>query len=526
MNNPKNPGLEQLKRAVLLKKLQQTNSARNVQTTVAPLPTADRTQPLPLSWAQQRLWFIDQFDPAASQAYHIQAGLRLHGKLDKAALKRVLDRIVARHEVLRSQFVSNNGQPWQQISATGSFALLEQDLSALAETAQAAAVQQLCAEETCQHFSLSAGPLIRGRLLGLSDNGYLLLITQHHIVSDGWSLGLLIKEVCALYSAFSQGLPDPLPELSHQYADYAVWQRAWLQGETLQAQIRYWQDQLNGAPELLALPLDYTRPAQQSYAGGRIGIRLPAGLSAGLKQLAQSQSVTLFMVLLAGWSVLMARLSNQTDVVIGTPVTNRPRSELEALIGFFVNTLALRVRLADDPSVSALLAQIKATSLAAYAHQDLPFEQVVEALNPTRNMAYHPIFQVMLSLDNTPDGGALALPGLALEPIGLAHTTTHFDLALALSATDEGLVGALEYASDVFAEPTVRRIARYFENLLAGMVADPQQTIGQLPLMKAAERDRILYGFNHTATACPQHLCAHQLFERHAARQPDAPALD
>ncbi|PBP39848.1 non-ribosomal peptide synthetase, partial [Pseudomonas syringae] len=349
-----------------------------------PLTLVDRDLPLPLSWAQQRLWFLDQLDRAAGAAYHIPAGLRLRGRLDRDALQATLDRIVARHETLRTHFALHEGQAIQVIApATQGFALVTHDLRPLDCAAQHEtqheAVEQLAREEALAPFDLSRGPLIRGRLVQLSEMEHILLVTQHHIVSDGWSTGVLLHEIGMLYRAFSQGLADPLPALDFQYVDYAAWQRQWLQGETLHTQVEFWRQHLSGAPALLELPTDHRRPPLRSYAGGRVSLALSPALTTGLRQLGQRHGATLFMTLLAGWSSLLSRFSGQDDVVIGTPVANRPRSELESLIGFFVNTLALRIRPEGGLSVAALLEQVKTVMLAAHAHQDLPFEQVVEA---------------------------------------------------------------------------------------------------------------------------------------------------
>ena len=349
---------------------------------------------MPLSWAQQRLWFLAQLDAAASQAYHIPAGLRLYGQLDKSALTDSLNRIVARHEVLRTTFVSVDGEPRQIIASSDSgFTLLEHDLRNLASDAQNETIARISQTEVNQPFDLAAGPLIRGRLLQLSDDEHVLLITQHHIISDGWSIGRLVDEFSSLYTAFSQGQADPLPPLTLQYADYAVWQRQWLQGEVLQAQIDFWKDQLTGAPELLELPTDFPRPAQQSYAGASVDFTLNSELTAQLKHFSQHHNVTLFMTLLTGLVCADGTIERQNDVVIGTPVANRANADLEKLIGFFVNTLALRIRLDDEPSTAQLLEQVKTTTLAAYAHQDLPFEQLVEAVKPSRSMSHSPCFK-------------------------------------------------------------------------------------------------------------------------------------
>ncbi|MCF5758189.1 non-ribosomal peptide synthetase, partial [Pseudomonas syringae] len=503
-------------------------------TAQTPLTLVDRDLPLPLSWAQQRLWFLDQLDRAAGAAYHIPAGLRLRGRLDSEALQATLDRIVARHETLRTHFALHEGQAIQVIApATQGFALVTHDLRALDSAAQHKtqdetqheAVERLAGEEALAPFDLSSGPLIRGRLVQLSETEHILLVTQHHIVSDGWSTGVLLHEIGTLYRAFSQGLADPLPALAFQYVDYAAWQRQWLQGETLQTQVDFWRQHLSGAPALLELPTDHRRPPLRSYAGGRVSLALSPALTAGLRQLGQRHGATLFMTLLAGWSSLLSRFSGQDDVVIGTPVANRPRSELESLIGFFVNTLALRIRPEVGLSVAALLEQVKAVMLAAHAHQDLPFEQVVEALQPPRSLGHSPIFQVMLALNNTPGGGEFSLPELSLEPLQAPHTTAQFDLSLALVEADGGLVGSLEYASDLFERATIERMAGHLQVLLEGMVADDQQAVAELPLLSCEQRRQVLESFNDTAAAYPADKLLHQLFEEQVAQQPDALAV-
>ncbi|WP_432711381.1 amino acid adenylation domain-containing protein, partial [Pseudomonas syringae] len=502
---------------------QVANARLSAQT---PLTLVDRDLPLPLSWAQQRLWFLDQLDRAAGAAYHIPAGLRLRGRLDRDALQATLDRIVARHETLRTHFALHEGQAIQVIApATQGFALASHDLRPLDSAAQHEAVERLAREEALAPFDLSSGPLIRGRLVQLSETEHILLVTQHHIVSDGWSTGVLLHEIGTLYRAFSQGLADPLPALAFQYVDYAAWQRQWLQGETLHTQVEFWRQHLSGAPALLELPTDHRRPPLRSYAGGRVSLALSPALTAGLRQLGQRHGATLFMTLLAGWSSLLSRFSGQDDVVIGTPVANRPRSELESLIGFFVNTLALRIRPQGRLSVAALLEQVKAVMLAAHAHQDLPFEQVVEALQPPRSLGHSPIFQVMLALNNTPGGGELSLPELSLEPLQAPHTTAQFDLSLALVEADGGLVGSLEYASDLFERATIERMAGHLQVLLEAMVADDQQAVAELPLLSCEQRRQVLESFNDTAAAYPADKLLHQLFEEQAAQQPDALAV-
>jgi amino acid adenylation domain-containing protein len=491
-----------------------------------PIPSADRSRPLPLSWSQQRLWFLDQLDSAAGAAYHLRAALRLSGSLDRAALRASLDRIVARHETLRTTFAAVDDAPQQRIAPQDcGFTLIEHDLRGLGEAAQRAAVSELGASEGRAPFDLAQGPLIRGRLLQLAEDEHVLLVTQHHIISDGWSLGVLVKEVSALYTALSRNQPDPLPPLPIQYADYAAWQRQWLQGEALQRQIDFWRAHLGGAPALLELPTDRPRPAVQSYRGDRIAVRLSPELSAQLRALSQRHGMTMFMTLLAGWSALLSRLSGQEDVVIGTPVANRPRAEVEPLIGFFVNTLALRVGVAADRSVAELLAQVKEMTLDAYAHQDLPFEQVVESLQPERSLSHSPVFQVLLSLNNTPGSGEAGLPGLTLSSIETTHQSAQVDLALSLSDAPEGVAGAAIYATDLFDRSTVERMLANWTTLLASMVADDQQRLGDLALLSPSERAQVVSEFNATERDYPHDQVAHALFEAQVKRNPSAIAL-
>jgi len=492
----------------------------------APLVPLARGQALALSFAQQRLWFLDQLDHAASLAYHLPIGVRLRGTLDRAALRTALDALVGRHESLRTRIVAFEGQPVQAISAgAAGVALREIDLRACDADQRSDAVARISQAEAAAPFSLAAGPLLRGQLLQLSDAEHLLLLTQHHIVSDGWSIRVMLRELGVLYAASRDGGPDPLPALRVQYADYAAWQRQCLQGDALHAHLAFWRAHLQGAPALLELPCDRPRPAVQSHRGSRLAVHLDASLTAALRALAHRHGVTLFMVLLGAWSAVLSRLSGQEDVVIGTPVANRPRAELEPLIGLFVNTLALRVRFDQDPSVAQLLAQIKATTLAAYAHQELPFEQVVEALRPARNLGYSPVFQVMLTLDNTPDGGAPSWPGLDVATAETPRDTTPFDLSLSLREGAATLDGHLDYATDLFDASTAVRFVDCLATLLAGMAAHDASPVGRLPLLGEGPRRQLLDGFNATAVDHPRGALVHALFEEQVARQPDAVAL-
>ncbi|PHM65752.1 Amino acid adenylation [Xenorhabdus stockiae] len=499
------------------------NATQSAQSVILP---ADRQQPLPLSWAQQRLWFLAQLDSAAQAAYHIDGGLELRGQLNQAALQAALDRIVARHEILRTTIAVIDGEASQVIGNPSSgFSLILQDLSPLSPAEQQIALKAAVQAEADQPFDFTQGPLVRAQLLKISDEHHILLVTQHHIVSDGWSLNVLIKEFSALYHAFCQQQPDPLPRLTIQYADYAVWQRQWLQGDKLAQQVNYWCQTLQNAPVLLELPTDHPRPLEQSYRGDQVIFTLPRELNAGLLALSQRNGTTLFMTLLAGWAILLSRLSGQQDIVIGTPVANRQYRELEPLIGFFVNTLALRVRLEDNPTVSTLLAQVKAHALAAYAHQDLPFEQLVEALQPPRSLSHSPVFQVMMALDNTSGSSEFNLPDLTINELLLTKKTTQFDVSLSFSESENGLVGELEYASDLFEHTTIERMAEHLQTLLAAIVADETQQVADLALLTPQQRTQLLTEFSTTEVAYPQDLLLQQLFEQQVIRSPESVAL-
>jgi hypothetical protein len=519
--------IEQLKRAVLLKRLKERNAERRTGNTAPAIAKAERGASVPLSLSQQRLWFLDQLDPAASAAYHMPTGLRLSGVLNRPALQAALDRVVARHEMLRTRFVREDGEPSQQIApADVGLPLRQVDLSGLEEGERQLRLEQICSAEVQAPFDLARGPLIRAMLVRLGEEEHVLLVTQHHIISDGWSMGIFIKDVRALYAAFSQGQPDPLPELPLQYADYAYWQRQWMQGEILNKQEDFWRASLAGAPALLELPTDRPRPAVQSYRGGSVRVELPAALTRNLRALSERHGCTLFMGLLAGWSLLLSRLSGQAEVVVGTPVANRPRSELEAMIGFFVNTIALRVAMDDEPNVAQLLERVRSIVTNGFSHQELPFERVVEALQPERSLGYSSLFQAMLSLNNAPAGDA-SLPGLKLAPVELTQPTAQFDLLLSLNDEGDTVSGRLFYATDLFEESTAVRMAERFQMLLAGMAADEGQAVGRLPWL-AEDEHRLLTsggaGLRAAAGEAEGGLLLHALFERHAAEQPDAEA--
>ena len=413
----------------------------------------------------------------------------------------------------------------QEIGAVeeSSFRLIEHDLRGHNDVeAELAALREL---EAGASFDLEAGPLIRGRLIRLAEDEHVLLVTMHHIVSDGWSMGVLVSELNALYGAFLGGEADPLPELEIQYADYAVWQRQWIEGGILQQQAAYWKTTLAGAPALLELPTDHPRPMQQDFAGGFVELALDEQLTAGLKDLSRRQGTTLYMTLLAGWAILLARLSGQQDVVIGSPVANRGRAEIENLIGFFVNTLALRLDLSGSPSVSELLQQTKAQSLAAQRHQDIPFEQVVELAQPVRSLAHSPLFQVMFAWQNATEA-RLELPGLEVQPLpSPSHRVAKFDLTLALQEAGERIVGELGYATALYERSTLERYREYFLRLVEAMVADDAQVVDHLRLLRATERHQVLYEWNATEQEYPREKCVHELFEEQVRRSPAATAV-
>ncbi|BCN02235.1 hypothetical protein RPSA_47710 (plasmid) [Ralstonia solanacearum] len=488
------------------------------------ITVADRGEALPLSFAQQRLWFLAQME-GGSEAYHIPVGLRLKGELDEDALRRSLDRIVARHEALRTRFVAEDGQAVQRVaSADAGLPLDWVDLST--EAVPEHQLGLLAEAEARAPFDLEQGPLIRGRLVKLGEQEHVLLITMHHIVSDGWSQGVLARELGMLYEAYRSGGEDPLPALPIQYADYAVWQRRWLEGAELQRQGAHWEQALAGAPTLLSLPTDRARPAQQDYAGGSVEVIFDETLSAGLRKLSQRHGTTLFMTVLAGWSALLSRLSGQEEVVVGSPVANRTRSEVEGLIGFFVNTLALRVEV-GGATVSELLERVKAKVLEAQAHQDLPFEQVVERIRPVRSLSHSPVFQAALSWLNTEAVGlSLELEGLTIEGVDAGQAAAKFDLTLELRETSEGLAGSLDYATALFDRATVERYLGYLQRLLAAMVENDSQQVSRIGLLDEDERVRLLESWNETKAPYPQASTIHGLFEAQVRRTPEAIAVE
>ncbi len=488
------------------------------------IPSAPRDAPLPLSFAQQRLWFLDQLGSGA--AYNMPVALKLQGHLDVVALQQTLNDVIGRHESLRTTFTmtSEDGEAHQVTRTETAVDLPVIDLSYLPVERRESEVKQQAQDEAMRGFDLTSELMLCAKLLKLEEQSHVLLLTLHHIASDGWSIGVLVRELAALYDAFSQGKPSPLPPLPIQYADFAVWQRHRLQDDMLEAQLDYWKAQLDGAPELLSLPTDRPRPAVESFRGNRLDVDLDAQLTQRIIQLSQQTGVTLFMTLLAAFQVLLSRYSGQEDVVVGSPIANRTRDELEPLIGFFVNTLALRADVSGNPTFLELLACVREVTQGAYEHQDLPFERLVEELAPERVLNYNPVVQVAFALQNAPMS-AFTLPGLEVTPLPLEVWNVRFDLEVHLWEMQGGLHGFCVYSTDLFDEATIARLRGCFRTLLEGIVADPTQRVNDVPLLSAAEQHQLVVGWNQTATVYPRDKCVHQLVEAQAARTPDALAV-
>ncbi len=491
---------------------------------VPPLRRVSRQVPLPLSFAQERLWFLDQLEPGGSW-YNLPIALRLSGYLEVPVLAACLTEIVRRHEALRTTFAAPAGRPLQVIAPPRRWEPPTVDFSGLEGTRGEAEVRRLCAAEAVRPFDLARGPLLRATWLRLGETEHVALFTLHHIVTDGWSMGVLVAELGALYAAAIAGAPSPLPAVPIQYADFASWQRAWLRGEELERQLGFWRERLSGAPAALDLPTDRPRPPVQRYRGADRLFTLSGEVASGLGRQARRQAATLFMALLAGFEALLSRLSGQSDLVIGSTIANRTHREMEGLIGFFVNILALRADVADDPGFGALLARVRETALGAYAHQDLPFEKLVEELRLPRDPSRSPLFQVVIQMQNAPSS-RLSLPGLELTPVEVAGQSAKFDLVLNLSERSGEVAGVLRYNTDLFDGTTVVRLLAQYERLLAGAVAEPGRKISALPLLSEVESQQLLREWS-SGPAVPEAGAATlaELFVRQAAARPDAVAV-
>ncbi len=454
-----------------------------------PLVPVSRDRPLPLSFSQHRLWFIDRLEPG-SAAYNMPFPLRLGGGLHPGALEHALSEVVRRHEALRTRFPVVDGEPVQHVDPPRPVPLPRVDLRGLAPERREGELARLAAEEARRPFDLAAGPLLRAALVRLDDAEHALLFTLHHVVSDGWSMGVLVRETFEAYAARVEGRAPALPGLPVQYADYAVWQREWLRGETLERQLAYWRERLAGAPPVLDLPTDRPRPAVRSGRGAWCALRVEPALAEGVRALSRREGATTFMTLLAAFSTLLARYSGQTDVVVGTPIAGRGRRETEGLIGFFLNTLALRVDLGGDPAFRDLLGRVRETTLGAYAHQDVPFERIIEEVQPARSLGHSPVFQVMLNLLSFDDAPPADVPGLRMEPLeGAAEEPAKYDLTLYASEGGGGLDLRLVYDAELFEAERMTELMGHLRTLLEGVIRDPGLRVSEVPLLTAAERE-------------------------------------
>ena len=514
----------------LIALLRQNSYSSRHSSPIAPLP---RNQTLSLSFAQQRLWFLDQLVPE-NPFYNMPAAVQLQGNLDVKTLKQAFNTIIQRHETLRTTFAQADGQPVQVISPSLSLHLPVIDLQTVPLVQRDATIQQWATEEAHRPFNLTTGSLLRVTLLRLAEADHLLLLTLHHIISDGWSMGVLMRELGVLYTAFLNGKPSPLSELSIQYADFAYWQRQHLQGEILESHIAYWGQQLKELPGL-NLPTDRPRPPVQGHRGATQPLMLSPTLTVALESLGQSEGATLFMTLFAAFQILLHRYTGQDDLAVGVPIANRNRSEIEGLIGFFVNSLVLRTNLAGNPTFRQLLEQVREVALAAYAHQDLPFEKLVEELHPDRDLSHNPLFQVVFALQNAPMT-SLELPDLTLNPWQLEIGTTRFDLEFHLWEQSQGLSGLWQqpvegisgfvaYSTDLFDPATIARMINHFQTLLEEIVANPDQPIADLQILSATDRHQLLVGWNQTQTEYAKDFYIHDLFRAQAIQTPDAVAV-
>ncbi|HSF38303.1 MAG TPA: amino acid adenylation domain-containing protein, partial [Thermoanaerobaculia bacterium] len=491
--------------------------------TAPPLAHIAREREVPVSFAQQRLWFLDRLEPGSS-AYTIATAFRIRGPLEASFLGAALDELVRRHEVLRTVYAAPAGEPLQVVQPFVPRALPLVDLSALPEPAREAETARVAEASRRTAFDLERGPVFVATLLRLDPVDHELLLAVHHIAADGWSIGVLARELAALYRAFEAGEPSPLAPLPLQYADFSLWQRRWLDGKVLEGQLAYWRGRLSGLPAL-ELPTDRPRPALTAYRGGREAFELPADLTAALERLGQRHGASLFMTLLAAFSVLLSRSSGQEDLAVGSPVANRGRAEVDGLIGFFVNSLVLRADLSGKPAFVELLARVRETALGAYAHQELPFERLVEEIAPERDLSRPPLFQVSFSLQSAPVTGLDLGPGIAAEIVDVPGTTAKFDLAIHLGVVNGRLAGGAEYRTDLFDPATVARLLGHYGVLLRAIAADPAAGIAHLPLLTEPERGQLLTGWNDTDLPFPRRPF-HELFESWADRAPDDPAVE
>lgn len=515
-------GLSAEKRELLMQQLARRSGA----TTQQDIGRRARPERLPLSSAQQRLWILDRLDPGNS-VYNVTALTRLTGQLDVDAFERALSEIVRRHESLRTVFVQDAEGPMQRILPPAPVSMVHHDLTSLPEAAREEAARQLAKQDAIAPFDLEHGPMLRTQLIRIDGEGWIFSLSAHHVAIDGWSVGVIFRELAELYPAFLAGKPSPLAELALQYVDYTLRQRDEADGSAMRAHLDYWAGRFQTLPPVLDIPADRPRPPVQSYRGDVHIHVLPVPLLEGMRQLSRREGATPFMVFLAAFQTLLYRYSGQDDIVVGVGNANRPRRELEALVGFFINTLPMRADLSGNPSFRELLAQVRATTLDSYAHQDLPFERLLESVNVERRLSHNPLFQTMVFYQNFPDPG-LHLQGLTMTPLPAenAHSgTARADLSIFASEQDGGLSMLLEYATDLFDASTIEAFARHLETLLDAAVADPERRLDELAILPEDERRRMLVEWNQTARSLPEQATLHGLFEAQAARTPQAVAV-
>jgi hypothetical protein len=505
-------GLSDAKRALLELQLSRRYPKKSATQRI---PRLANRQAIPLSFAQQRLWFLDQLEPG-SPVYNENVAVRILGRLNVSALRRAIDAIVARHEVLRTTFVAVGGVPVQMIGAARPIELKITDLSD-GPHEQNGSIENLLHEESTRPFSLSTDLMLRASLLRLAPEEHILFVVMHHISMDGWSVGLLFQELGALYKAFSFGQPSPLVDLPVQYADYAVWQREQLSGQSLAAELSYWKQQLAGI-SVLDLPTEQPRPAIQTYTGARQSFRLSNTLTSSVKALSRREGVTLFATLLAAFKTLLYRYTQCDDIVVGSPIAGRNRTEIEGLIGLFINNLVLRTDFSGEPNFRELLSRVWKVALEAYKHQNLPFEKLVEELQPDRSLSYSALFQVMFVLQ---PWLTIELPGLTVVPVVVNDQTAKFDLTLSLTEESGSLEGFFEYNTDLFDRVTVDRMGGHFQTLLRAVVANPEQRLSELRFLSEAEGRQLLVEWNDTQRDYPKGKCIHELFEVQAERIAD-----
>ncbi|MBT5466724.1 MAG: amino acid adenylation domain-containing protein, partial [Candidatus Marinimicrobia bacterium] len=487
------------------------------------IPIRSQEETVPLSFAQQRLWFLDQLE-GESTAYHIPVAVHLTGFLRVEVLQRCFDEIVCRHEALRTTFVDRDGDPQQIVHREVETSMSINDLQHVSEEEKLAEVHKIANEEFQLPFDLANGPLIRFTLLKSGVEDHVLLITMHHIISDAWSIGILFRELTTLYQTFSEERPSPLPELKIQYPDFSIWQCREMNGSLFEKNLGYWKEQLTGATEILHLPTDRPRPPVQTNRGSIEFFRCTPELAVKLKTLSHKTDGSLFITLLTVFIVLLHKYSGEKDIMVGTPSANRNRREIEPLIGFFVNTLVIRTGITDNPVFLNLLEMVRQISLDAFEHQDLPFEYLIEALKPERNLSHSPLFQVMFVLQNAPVGD-LKLPGMKTTPLELDYVTSLFDLTLSMEENRNGLMGFIEYNTDLFDRCTIEKMIEHFKALLTAIAVNPYQKISELSLLNEAERYQMLVEWNDTKSAYSEGRCVHQLFEEQAVRTPESLAV-